>query len=100
MSAILATVAVEAFVMLIGFIALYLAWTREAFGWALIATVIFSVMVLYSFQIPFQTSADGLILLSPSNFMLAGINMLFTGISLLRTIYLAFEALKGKSSGF
>ena len=80
------------FSMGIGFGALYLSIKREAVAWSVISTVIFITNILFAASIDFGGGA----MANPANYILIGLNMIFTFIALITTVKLAFDLFVGK----
>ena len=82
------------FFMSCGFGCLYLSFKRNAVMWGVFATIIFLSLTLYGSGIPFKTDAGGAIIPTAANYMAIGVSMLFMALSLLYTVYLAFQAFR------
>ena len=95
MSEVLSMVAIDLFIMIIGFVMLYISFKRSAVVWSIIAAIPFGTNILYSGTIPFQTDASGAVIGTSANYLLTGINLLFCFLSLAFAVYYAFLVLKG-----
>lgn len=84
---------VAIFAMLIGFVSLFIALKRDGLMWSVLATVVFLSNVLYSSGIPFEVNAVGQLVGTSANFILIGISLIFTFISLFLSFKFGFELL-------
>lgn len=84
---------VAIFAMLVGFVSLFIALKRDGLMWSVLATVVFLSNVLYSSGIPFEVNAVGQLVGTSANFILIGISLIFTFISLFLSFKFGFELL-------
>lgn len=82
------------FVQAIALGCLYVSFRRNAIAWAVIATVLFAVSIPSAMTIPFKTNTAGEVVGTPMNIILSGVAWIFMFVSLVRSVYLAFQALK------
>jgi len=95
MSVVLSMTFVAMFLLLVGIGFMAVSIKRSAFLWSLLATVIFSVNIVYSGTIPFQTDSTGAVIGNAANVVLSGVNLLFCLVSLAFTIYYGIWAFRG-----
>ena len=92
---VLAETLVCLFILIIGFISLYISYRREgAIIWPFLSVMIFLVNMLYAYSIPFAVNGSGEVVPTSANVVLAGICMMFAFIALLKTLFIGFSFFK------
>lgn len=83
------------FFMCIGFGLLYLSFRRRAIMWSILSTIVFGTLVPYGGSIPFVTDGAGNVVVQPANYMIIGLCLMFALFSLLKSVALLYDFLKG-----
>ena len=92
----LAEVVVHIFLSMVGIACLYLGNIRNdknnlTVAWFIFATIIFFVLTLSGYTIPFHTDGSGAVIPTAENYALSGISLMLTVVSLLASIKTGFE---------